>query len=324
MTGIVFRVVHRLARAGLVLCGVSLVSFLIVNAAPGDYLSDAALTTPASAETIARWRERFALDRPLAEQYLRWAASVVRGEGGYSLAYGTPVAPLLATRALVTLLLAGSALVVSWLLALGAGAWTAVRAAHWDGRAVSIGAAALMGVPDLLIALALLVAAARGGWLPPGGVIDDLPGDASLAVRAASLVRHLALPVVALVLSLAPGLIRHVRGSLLTVLRAPYLVAQRARGVPAHRLLWRGALRAAAAPLISLFGLSLAAVFSASMVIEVILSWPGLGPLMIDAVHARDPHVILAGIMCTATLLVAGNLAADLLLRVADPRTQPA
>lgn len=313
-----------LARGLAMLVGVSLIAFLTVAAAPGDYLSDAALTSPASPETIQRWRERFALDSNVAEQYLRWAGSIARGEGGVSLAYNTPVAPLIRARAGVTLLLGGTALLASWLLALGLGAWTATRARHWDGRAISIGSAALMGVPDLLIALVLLILAARGGWLPSGGLIDDFPTDVSWLTRLASLLRHLALPVLALTLSLTPALVRHVRGSLVSVLQAPYLQAQRARGVPPRRLVWRAALRAAAAPLLSLFGLSFATAFSASMVIEVILSWPGLGPLMIDAVHARDQHVVLAGVMCTAALLVFGNMLADVLLRVVDPRVEAA
>lgn len=311
-------------RACAMLGGVSLLAFLAVSAPPGDFLSDAPLTSSASRETIDRWRERFALDGTLPQQYVRWAASVLRGDGGMSLAYGTPVAPLLRTRAAVTALLGGTALLASWTIALAFGVWTATRPTRWDGRAIALGSAALLGVPDLLIALALLIAAAHAGWLPSSGVIDDLPADAGRITQAMSVGRHLLMPVLALTLSLTPGLVRHVRGCFVAVMQAPYLLAQRARGVPRRRLVWRAAFRAAAAPLISLFGLSVAAAFSASMVVEVILSWPGLGPLMLDAVHARDQHVVLAGVMCAATLLVFGNLAANLLLRVADPRIEAA
>lgn len=314
------RVLVRLARSVAVLFGVSLLAFAATSAAPGDFLSDAALAPQASRDTIRVWRDRFALDRPLPERYVRWVASVARGEGGYSLAYQAPVAPLVARRAPATLLLGGVALVVSWTLALVLGVWCAARATRWDGRAITLGSTALMGVPDLLLSVALLLAAARSGLLPTGGVMDDLPAGASGVQRVVSVAHHLLLPVAALTLSLLPTLFQHVRASMLGVLKAPYLVAQRARGVPPARLLWRAALRAAANPIISLFGLSFAAVFSASMVVEVIMSWPGLGPLFLDAVHARDPHVVLAGVMLSAALLVLGNAASDGLLRVADPR----
>lgn len=309
-------------RACVMLCGVSLVAFLVVSAPPGDFLSDATLTSSVSPDAVARWRDRFGLDRPLHERYVRWVASVLRGEGGQSLSYGTAVAPLLWGRAGVTLLLSGTALLFSWMLALLLGVWTAVRGRTWDGRVVAFGSAAILGVPDLLIALTLLIVAARAGWLPTGGVVDDLPQDATQMARLSSVARHLLLPALALTLSLTPSLVRHVRSSLVSVWRAPYLLAQRARGVPPRRLIWRAALRAAAPPLVPLFGLSFAATFSASMVIEVILSWPGLGPLLLDAVHARDQHVVLAGVLCSAALIIFGNMASNALLRFVDPRAE--
>lgn len=309
-------------RACAALGSVSLLAFAVVSAPPGDFLSDASLTTRASAETVRQWRDRFALDRPLAERYLHWAGSVLRGDAGVSMAYDVPVSRLFRARAGVTALLGGTALLASWIIALACGVWAATRGEQWDGRAVSYGTAALMGVPDLLIALGLLMATARLGWLPTSGAIDDLPANASTLARVSSLGRHLLIPVVALTLSLAPALARHVRANLVSILSAPYLVAQRARGVPVRRLVWRAALRAAAVPLLPLFGLSLAGAFSASMVVEAILSWPGLGPLMLEAVHARDQHVVLAGVMCSAALIIVGNLISSILLPIVDPRVE--
>lgn len=322
--------VASLARQGLLgllrtlaaLWAVSLLAFLVVNAAPGDFLSDATLTTNVSLETAQRWRERFVLDRPLPERYLRWATSVLRGEGGMSLSYNVPVIRLLWERAGITALLAGTSLLASWALALVCGVWAATRSERWDGRAVSYTNAALLGVPDLLIALGLLLIFARLGWLPTSGILDDVPADAGVLARAASVARHLVLPALALTLSLAPSLVRHVRANVASVLAAPYLVAGRARGVPVRRLVWRSALRAAAPPLLPVVGLSFAAAFSASMVIEVILSWPGLGPLMLEAVHARDQHVVLAGVMCSAALILFGGLLTQVLLPLVDPRIE--
>lgn len=316
------RAARSLARALVVLLGVSFLAFAAVDLPPGDFLSDAALMPQVSRDTIDARRERFALDRPFPERYARWLASFLRGEGGYSLAYQAPVSTLLVRRAPFTLLLAGLALACSWTLALVLGIWSAARSRRWDGRAIAFAATAVMGVPDLLVALGLLLVAARTGLLPSGGLMEDPSVGAGAFGQAGALLRRVAMPAMALSLSLTPFLLRHVRTAVLGVLDAPFLLAQRARGVPERRWLWRGALRAASQPLVPLVGLSIAGAFSASMVVEAILSWPGLGPLFLEAVQARDSEVVLAGVMCSAALLVAGNLVGDLLLPLVDPRIE--
>jgi peptide/nickel transport system permease protein len=115
-------------------------------------------------------------------------------------------------------------------------------------------------------------------------------------------------------------LFRHVRAAMAEVLSAPFIVATRAHGIPRARLLFRHALPAAANPLASLFGISLASLLSGSLVIEIVMSWPGLGPMMLEAIQARDIHLVMAPVMASTVLLLAGNFAADLLLYAADPR----
>ena len=175
-------------------------------------------------------------------------------------------------------------------------------------------------MPDLLLGLSLLLLAVRSGYFPTGGMISV--GFAGLGPweKAKDVVSHFFLPVAALTLINLPVLVRHVRASLLDVLRAPFIQAARAAGIPERRLLFRHALRAAANPLISLLGLSIATLLSASVVVEMIMSWPGLGPLLIEAVAARDLHLVVGAVMCSTALLIAGNLVADALLYVADPR----
>jgi peptide/nickel transport system permease protein len=134
---------------------------------------------------------------------------------------------------------------------------------------------------------------------------------------------HLLLPVTALTLVNLPVLVRHVRASVIDALQAPFTQAARATGIPERRILFRHALRAAANPLVSLLGLSVAALLSASLVVETIMSWPGLGPLLIEAVAARDLHLVVGAVTCSTSLLVAGNLLADGLLYLVDPRLRP-
>jgi peptide/nickel transport system permease protein len=138
--------------------------------------------------------------------------------------------------------------------------------------------------------------------------------------RAVDVARHLVLPSLGLAIVSLPIVIRHARSAILEVLRAPFVRAARAHGIPRTRVIWRYVLPAAANPLISLFGVSLGGLFSASLLVEVILSWPGLGPFLLESILARDLYVVVGAVMVSSVCLLAGNLIADLLLFAADPR----
>jgi peptide/nickel transport system permease protein len=148
--------------------------------------------------------------------------------------------------------------------------------------------------------------------LPPLGKLRDIA-------------LHMVLPLLALVLTALPLLVRHVRAAMAGVLDAPFLRAALGHGIPRHRLLYRYALPAAANPLISLFGFSIGALLSGSLLIEVVMNWPGLGPLLVEAILSRDLYVVIGGVLLSTLFLVLGNFIADLLLYWADPRirTEP-
>jgi peptide/nickel transport system permease protein len=139
---------------------------------------------------------------------------------------------------------------------------------------------------------------------------------------AADVCRHLAVPAGVLAVGLLPVLVRHVRASVRAVLASTYITAARARGVPGRRLLFRSALRAAAAPLVALLGLSIANLLSVSLVVEIITGWPGLGPLLVEATRARDMPVVAAAVLCSCVLLVLGGLIADAGVQISDPRVR--
>jgi len=313
-------VVRHVVRAVGELFAVSIIAFAVTGLAPGDVFGEARLERQLSPAAVAAMRSREGLDRPFLARYARWVESVAHGDLGRSVAYGAPIAPLVARRALNSLVLVSASLATTWIIVLPLGVWMAARDRSADGRLLAAGATALIAVPDLLIAIALLLAAAATGVLPTGGARAIDPADAGGLAALGDRLRHLVLPVAALTLIAAPPLARHVRASMLDALRAPYVVAAAARGIPYRRLLWRSALRAAANPLVALFGLSFAALFSASMIVEVVMSWPGLGPMLLDAVRARDEQLVLAGVMLSTVLLLFGNGCADVLLRVVDPR----
>jgi len=314
---------RRLGHAVLVLLGVSFLTFVLAAAAPGSLVDELRLDPRVSPETIEAMRVRYGVNDAVPAQYLRWLESIGRGELGFSIAYNGPVGPLLWPRVRNTLLLTIPATLLSWLIALPLGTWSAGRKGGWLDRLTAGATTTLLGIPELVLGLGLLLFAVRTGYLPTGGMTSLNFEELEPWQQMRDVLVHLILPVTALTLVSLPVLVRHVRASVAEVVRARFIQAARAAGVPERRLLVRHALRTAANPLISLFGLSLAGLLSASFVIETIMSWPGLGPLLLAAVAARDLHVVVAAVSCSTVLLVAGNLLADGLLYLADPRVRP-
>jgi peptide/nickel transport system permease protein len=311
---------RRLMQAAFLLIGVSILTFLFSALAPGNYFDEMRLNPQISPETVAALRAQYQLDRPLPVRYGRWVNSLLHGEMGFSFAYNSPVAPLLWVRARNTLLLTLTATVIAWALALPLGIWSATTLGRVSDRVLSGVTAALLVVPDLPLALALLILAVRSGWFPTGGMVSVGFENLSPIQKMRDIVLHMELPVIALVLSALPILVRHVRSAVADVLEAPFLRAAASRGIQRRTLLYRYALRAAANPLISLFGFSVGALLSGSLLVEVVMSWPGLGPLLLEAILARDFYVVIGGVLCSTIFLAAGNFLADLLVFWADPR----
>jgi peptide/nickel transport system permease protein len=271
-------------------------------------------------DAVAALRAQHGLDRPLPVRYVAWLASMARGQFGYSLAYNSPVGPLLRDRIPGTLLLTVTATCMAWLIAVPLGIWNAARRGSWSDSIIKAMLSIILSIPDILLLVILLVIAVSTAWLPAGGMhapgADSWPpGD-----RLRDTLRHLAIPVAVLVLGMLPVLTRHVRASVADSLDAPFALAARAHGIPGRRLLFCHLLPVALNPLISLFGFSLGTLLSASLLVEVLVGWPGLGPLFLEAIMARDFALVLGVVMSSASLLIAGNLIADLLLYRADPR----
>lgn len=305
---------RRLAHSAVLLVGVSIFSFLLSELAPGDFYSEMQSNPRVSAETLAALRAQNGLDRPLPARYAAWLKSVARGDFGYSLAYRGPVAPLLGQRIPATLLLTGITTLLAWLLAVPLGIWSAARRGTWPDISIKVILSILLSTPELLLAIILLALAVQTGCLPAGGM--NSPGAGGFQ----DTLRHLIIPVTVLVLGLFPILVRHVRTAVAEAMEAPFALAARAHGIPPGRLLFRHLLPAALNPLISLFGFSLGTLLSASLLVEVVVGWPGLGPLFLEAILARDFTLVLGVVIISTMFLIAGNLVADLLLYRADPR----
>ena len=310
----------RCSQGILLLLGVSLLTFAFLAWSPGDFFQEMRLNPQISQSTVSRFRAQYGMDQPLLIRYCHWLESVGHGDLGYSLAYGSPVAPLLWIRAINTVFLTGTAMFLAWLLALSLG----ICCAEWPGglldQACLLATSTLLVIPEILLGLSFLALAVRTGWFRAGGMVS--PGFEALSPwnQARDLAAHLFLPVLVLSLGSLPVLLRHVRTAMLEVLDSPPIRAARGHGIPRYRILFRHALPLAINPIVSLFGLSLASLLSISLLTEVIMSWPGLGPLLLEAVLARDIYVVIGATMFSAFLLVLGTAAADVLLYASDSR----
>jgi peptide/nickel transport system permease protein len=313
-------VAPRLARTLLLFFGVSVLAFILMDMAPGKYLEEMKLNPQISPNTLAALRAEYGVDRPLAVRYLLWLNSSVRGEFGFSFAYNCPVWPLLRVRAANTLMLTVTAMLFSWAFAIPIGILAAAHAGRWQDQASAVSTTFLLATPDILIGLALLAFALHTRWFPAGGMRTLASSEMGLISGTQDFARHLFLPAVGLSAGTLPTLIRHVRSATLDVLDSPFIAAARGHGIRERRILLRHVLPAAANPLISLLGFSVGTLLSGSLLIEVIMSWPGVGPLLLQAVLERDVYIVVAAIMFSTLFLITGNLMADALLYIADPR----
>jgi len=313
-------VLRRLAYGGLITLGVSVLTFAMLELAPGEFFDDLKLDATVGTHTIETLRQEHGLNASAPVRYGQWLAAVVRGDFGLSLAHRAPVAPLLWERMRNTLVLTVPALFITWLIALPLGLWTARVRGRIIDRLCNGATSALLALPDLLIGLLMLLVALKSGLFPAGGMFSPGAADGESAGRIRDLAMHAVLPLCAIVLSTLPAILRHVRASAIDARQAPAVRAARGHGIRGWRMDVRYVLTIAANPLISLAGLSIASLLSASLLIEVVMSWPGLGPLLVDALLARDVHVVLGATMLATMFLVAGNLLADLTLFAVDPR----
>lgn len=291
-------------------------SFALLAIAPGNFFDELRLNPQISAQTIAALKAHYGVDRPLPVRYGLWLAALAKGEMGYSLQYQRPVGSLIWPRAKNTLLLTGIATLLAWTLALGWGLLEALKQGSWIDRLGGAFCALLLAIPDVLLGLLLLLFATKIGRFPATG-ITNLQSETA---ASSGMLGHLALPVIALTLGALPLLVRHVRSSMVLALHAPFVEAARAHGISNPRVIFGYVFPAAMNSLISLLGFSIGGLLSMSLLIEVVLGWPGLGPLVLEAMLARDTYVVMAAVMLSSVFLVFGNLAADALLYWNDPR----
>lgn len=315
-------ITRRVVQAVVIVFLVATITFLLVHLAPGDPVSAMIEDPRIGPEIRARWRAAYGLDRPLAEQYWRYLASVARGDFGWSFSLHRPVGAALADAIPNTLLLMGVALLGSFVVGVTLGIVQALRRGTATDRVVSGVSLFFYSMPDFWLALmALLLLAVRLHLFPAGGMVDPIIHDyLGPWGRLVDRLRHLVLPAATLTLLIAAGVARFQRAAMLDVVGEDFVRTARAKGVPERRVVLRHALRNALLPTITIFGLAFPALLGGSIFIEKVFSWPGMGLLAADAIAARDYALVTASVIVGGTMVAAGTLLADLLYAVVDPR----
>jgi peptide/nickel transport system permease protein len=312
---------RRLLSLIPLLMGVTLLAFLLIYLAPGDFLSQMAENPTISPDTIEAMRRKFGLDQPWFVQYFLWLKNVFfHLDFGESFAYRQPVFSVIIPRLGNTLILAVAAAIVAWGIAIPLGILAAVRQYSWVDKSASLFAFIGLSIPELFFALLMMYFAAKSGWFPVGGMRSLDYADLSFGGKILDLAHHLFLP--ALVLGTVPtaGRMRQMRANLLDVLRLDYVTTARAKGLDENKVVFKHAVRNAINPLITLFGFTIASLLSGSFIVEIVMAWPGLGSLTLEALLKQDLYLVMGSVVIAAAMLVLGNLIADILLAVADPR----
>ncbi|MGE0885447.1 MAG: ABC transporter permease [Blastocatellales bacterium] len=313
-------ILQRLIALVPLLLAVALGSFLLVHLAPGDFLAEMSLNPQISDETLARLREQYALDQPWYEQFGKWLTRIVRGDFGYSFAYSCPASSLIYERLGNTALLAFAGLAMTLGAAVPLGLLAATKRGGAVDRVLVFLSALSLSTPSFLLALLAVVIAAHTGWFPIGGVNSLDSEKLTATARLADFAHHLILPATVLAVRQVPSFFRQLRASLLETLAQDYILTARAKGMPERTVLFKHALKNAVNPLLTMLGNSIGSLLSGAFIVEAIMSWPGLGSLAVSSLLSRDLYVLVACLIFAALLLALGNLLADLLLALTDPR----
>lgn len=314
-------IVRRLLQMIPLLIGVTFLTFAIVNLVPGSPLNNLQFNPRTRPEDIERIRENLGLDRPWYERYFVWLGNVARGDLGLSLANSTPVRDRILGVLPNTLLLTGASLTLALLVAVPLGVFSAANRNSLFDHITTILATAFSSIPSFWLALLMIILFAvkfRDWGLPalPVNGMQDLRGNSGFFDR----VEHLILPATALALVQIAGWTRFIRSSMLESIRQDYVRTAEAKGLPRRVVIYSHAFRNALIPLVTLVGLAVPEVFGGAYLIEQIFAWNGAGRLTFQATQGSDYTLVMGTTLMFALLTMTGNLLADILYAVADPR----
>jgi peptide/nickel transport system permease protein len=318
--------IRRSISAVATILAISVVSFIIIQLPPGDFLTSymanlAALGERAPQEQIDAMREAYGLGEPIYVQYLKWMRGVVRGDFGQSMEWGVPVSALLWDRIGFTVIVAVSAILFIWVIAIPIGVFSATHQySLLDYLFTFLGFLGL-AVPDFLLALVLMWVGFSVFGQNVGGLFSPEMQDApwSLA-KLLDLLSHLIIPMIIVGTAGTAGLLRTMRANMLDEINQPYVETARAKGLSENRLTWKYPVRVALNPFVSTVGYALPQYVGGVIIVSVVLNLPTIGPLLLRSLLSQDMFMAGAIVLIISVLTVAGTFISDILLAMLDPR----
>ena len=314
---------------------ISIVTFIIIQLPPGDFLSNQidelkSQGDNAAIERIQFLRAQYGLDRPMIEQYATWVgiwpgnqgfSGLLQGNWGWSFEHDLPVNEVIGDRLLLSFILNFTVILFTWIVACPIGAYAATNQYSWGDYGLTFLGYIGLATPNFLLALVLMYFANVQFGLSIGGIMDPkYLGQPWTLEKAASVMDHLWIPVIVIGLSGTAGMIRRLRANLLDELQKQYVTTGRAKGMPPFRLLVKYPLRMALNPFIADIGSLLPSVISGSAVVAVVLSLQTSGPMLLEALRSQDQYLAGSFLMFLALLAVIGTFVSDILLAALDPR----
>jgi len=305
---------------------ISVLTFIIIQLPPGDYLTTyiaelQAQGEGANLEKIEFLRAEYGLDKPLIEQYGVWLLGMLQGDMGYSFEYNLPVNEVVEDRLLLTFIVSFSTIIFTWIVSFPIGVYSATHQYSISDHGLTFLGFLGLATPNFLLALVLLYVANVTFGTSIGGLMDpEYLGQPWSGGKLLSVLEHLWVPVVVIGTSNTAGMIRRLRANLLDELQKQYVTTGRAKGLPPGRLLMKYPLRMALNPFISDIGNLLPQVISGAAIVSVVLSLPTTGPMLLDALRTQDMYLAGSFLMFMAFLTVVGVFVSDLALAALDPR----
>ena len=318
---IVRRLIHMIPIVLLVVA----IGFLLIQIAPGDIFTTLALNPDIRPEDLEMFRDRFGLTDPWYVQFYKYLWNVLRGDFGFSETFKAPVFTIVQQRAAATILLTVTSLALAWGFSLPAGIVAATHQYKWQDQVVSVFAFIGLAIPNFFLAFLLLYIVTAtsdppGTWLPIGGMLSLDHSQLNLVGRFLDLLKHMVIPVFVIGTSAMAGLTRIMRANMLDIMNQQYVVTARSKGQTERKVIYRHALRNAINPMITILGFQISAVLAGSALVENVVAWPGLGRVILQASLTQDLYLVVGSLIYSSILLVLGNLLADILLAVVDPR----
>jgi peptide/nickel transport system permease protein len=319
-------IIQRIILMVPTLIAISIITFIIIQLPPGDFLSSMLTELASQGEGLASakieyLRQLYGLDRPIYEQYFWWIVGFFQGDLGWSFEYDRPVTEVIGDRFLMTAIVAFTTVIVTWIIAFPIGVYSATRQYSWGDYGLTLLGFLGLATPNFLLALVLQYYANIWFGTSIGGLVDAQYVDAPMSWgKFASVMGHLWIPVLIIGTSGTASMIRRLRANLLDELKKPYVVTARAKGLPRHKVLMKYPLRMALNPFVADIGNVLPEMISGAALVSVVLSLPTNGPVLVRALQSQDMYLAGSMLMLEAMLVVVGVLVSDLLLAWLDPR----